>query len=146
MLRRWPLCALDVKKAFLQGVSYEELAAETGEVQREVNFELPASTAAVLQQVPGYEDFDHRLEVLHCDKPGTGLRDAPRAFSRKLRKVTDEIGFQGTTADPELEFRCVPSDKSGDQGHYSTPKRSTGTSDKSGSSSTETATPTSAQK
>ena len=110
VLRRWPLCALDVKKAFLQGVSYEELAAETGETQREVNFELPASTAAVLRQVPGYESFDHRTEVLHCDKPGTGLRDAPRAFSQKLRKVTDQFGFRGTTADLEHEYMLAPSE------------------------------------
>ena len=87
-----PICALDVKKAFPQGVSYEELAAETGEPLREVNFELPASTAAILQQVPGYETFDHRLEVLHCDKPGTGLRDAPRAFSKNFEKLQTTVG------------------------------------------------------
>ena len=27
----WPICTLDISKAFLQGVTYEELAALTGE-------------------------------------------------------------------------------------------------------------------
>ena len=35
------------------------------------------------------ENFDPQTEVLHCDKPGTGLVDAPRAFSMKLKRVTE---------------------------------------------------------
>ena len=38
--RGWKIVALDVSKAFLKGVSYQELAKATGEPQREVNFEL----------------------------------------------------------------------------------------------------------
>ena len=33
------------------------------------------------------ENFDSRYECLKCDKPGTGTKDAPRAFSLKLKKV-----------------------------------------------------------
>ena len=77
----WPICTADISKAFLQGVTYEQLAEMTGEPMREVNFYLPASDISLLRTLPGCEDFDPQKEVLHCDKPGTGLVDAPRAFS-----------------------------------------------------------------
>ena len=42
----------------------------------------------LLRQLPGYESFNPDTEVLRCLKPGTGLKDAPAAFSRKLASVT----------------------------------------------------------
>ena len=39
-VRGWPLAAIDIRKAFLKGISYDELARLTGEPRREVNFEL----------------------------------------------------------------------------------------------------------
>ena len=60
----------------------------TGDPLREVNFYLPSDNFPLLQMIPGFEDFDPQHEVLHCDKPGTGLGDAPRAFSIKLRSRT----------------------------------------------------------
>ena len=88
--RGWDICASDISKAFLQGVTYEELAELTGDPIREVNFYLPQYNMSQLRQVEGFENFDPQKEVLHCDKPGTGLVDAPRAFSLKLQKVTSE--------------------------------------------------------
>ena len=41
--------------------------------------------------MPGWESFDPAKEVIHCLKPGTGCNDAPRCFSLKLAKVTQEI-------------------------------------------------------
>ena len=73
-------CTADVPKAFLQGVTYEDLAEMTGEPLREVNFYLPADNIPLLRMIPGFEDVNPQTEVLHCDKPGTGLGDAPRAF------------------------------------------------------------------
>merc|ERR1712051_304790 len=99
----WPICTLDISKAFLQGVTYEELHALTGEPMREVNLYLPASNIPLLRQIPGFKNFDPQAEVLHCDKPGTGLVDAPRAFSIKLRGVTEQkCGVKSSIVDPEL--------------------------------------------
>ena len=54
----------------------------------------------------GLEDFDPQNEELHCDKPGTGLVDAPRAFSLKLQKVTSEkCGMVASSIDPELCYK-----------------------------------------
>ena len=86
-----------------QGVTYEELSRLTGEPRREVNFMLPASCIPILRKLQGYEDFDASSEVCHCDKPGTGLVDAPRAFSMKLGQVTrDKCGMLPTSVDSEL--------------------------------------------
>ena len=99
----WPICTVDVSKAFLQGVTYEELSELTGEPKREVNFYLPANNIPLLKKIPGFEDFDPQTEVLHCDKPGTGLVDAPRAFSMKLQRVTsNECNMVSSQIDPEL--------------------------------------------
>ena len=103
---RWPICTADISKAFLQGVTYKELAEITGDPVREVNFYLPANNIALLKQLPGFEDFDPTQEVLHCDKPGTGLVDAPRAFSIKLRDVTEKKCYmQPSLIDNELCMR-----------------------------------------
>ena len=58
-------------------------------------------------QEPGYEDFDETRECLHCIKPGTGCKDAPRAFSMKLARVTrsPECNAKPTTWGPELELK-----------------------------------------
>ena len=105
----WKLVSLDVNKAFLQGMSYKEIQDLTGETEREVHFTLPPGAAAHLRKLPGYETFDERREVLKCVKPGTGLKDAPRAFSLKLAKCTrsPEIGLRPTLYDSELEVKHV---------------------------------------
>ena len=51
--RRWEICATDISKAFLQVVTYEELAQITGEKLREVNFYLPAYNTPILKRIPG---------------------------------------------------------------------------------------------
>ena len=63
--RGWPFCTTDISKAFLQGVTYEELSSLTGELIREVNFYLPGNCVSILKQVPGFEDFNEQAEVLH---------------------------------------------------------------------------------
>ena len=103
-VRSWPIVSVDVEKAFLQGMTYEELSRVTGEPTRDVSFTLPAGSVPALRQLPGYSNFDPLKEVLHCDKPGTGLKDAPQAFSLKLKSVTRGVcGLRPTSFDDELE-------------------------------------------
>ena len=83
------MCTADISKAFLKGVTYKELHEATGEPLREVNFYLPHYCTPLIRQVPGFEGFDPKTEVLHCDKPGTGSVDAPRCFSLKLKQVRE---------------------------------------------------------
>ena len=108
VIRDWPLAAIDVKKAFLKGITYKELAEMSGEPIRNVCFELNAETASILRTCPGYEDFDYRQEILHNLIPGTGTKDAPRCFGIKLDRATNDIfGAKATTHDPQLIVRHI---------------------------------------
>ena len=54
----WRLSTVDVKKAFLKGIIYEELARISGEPLIIVNFELDPRGVAVVRKFKGFEDFD----------------------------------------------------------------------------------------
>ena len=56
-------------------------------IQYEVNFHLPVDNIPLLQEPRDFGDFDSQGKILHCDKPGTGSVDAPRAFSLKLKNI-----------------------------------------------------------
>ena len=94
------MCTTDISKAFRQGFTYEELSQFTGESPIYVNFYLPASNIPLLRKLPGFEGFDLATEVLHCDKPGTYLNDAPRAFCLKLSGIISNIGLYPSSVDP----------------------------------------------
>ena len=102
-IKRWSLATADISNAFLQGVSYDELAQLTGEPKRDVCFDLPKGSLPALRCLLGYQDFDPAKETLRCLKPGTGLKDAPQAFSLKLGRVTAACGMKPVSVDPELE-------------------------------------------
>ena len=70
------MCAIDVRKAFLKGISDDELARLTWEPERDANFELTKEVAMILRMIPGFEDVDPATEVCHCTKPGAGCKDA----------------------------------------------------------------------
>ena len=95
--------SLNIDTPFLQGFTYKELAEATGEKDRMVCFKLPPGSAAVLRRFEGFEDFDESIHCLKCVKPGTGKKDAPRAFSLKLSKIPKAIGLKSTSYDPEFE-------------------------------------------
>ena len=104
---QWILVTVDVEKAFLQGLSYEEIHKRTGEPLRQVYFILPTGSAALLRRVPGFEHYDERTMCLQCLSPGTGTGDAPRAFAMKLANVTrgPSCGYKPLTFDPQTEVR-----------------------------------------
>ena len=104
--RGWELMTIDVKKAFLKGISYEELSRVSGAPKREVNFDLSSEAVSMLRQCPGYEDFDPRTEVLSMTKPGTGCKDAPKCFAIKLSEATNRVfGAKPCSVDDQLIMR-----------------------------------------
>eukprot|EP00959_Pyramimonas_sp_CCMP1952_P376324 7882564-Pyramimonas_sp.AAC.1 len=91
---------MDIDKALLKGLTYEELAHATGEETRTVCFALPPGSAQVLRTLPGFSSYDESRHCLRCLKPGTGAKGAPRAFPLKLRTTTRAIGLAPTSYDP----------------------------------------------
>eukprot|EP00959_Pyramimonas_sp_CCMP1952_P337207 7061536-Pyramimonas_sp.AAC.1 len=85
-----------IDKAFLKCLTYEELAHAAGEETHMVCFALPPGSAQVLRALPGFSFYDESRHCLRCLKAGTGTKDAPRAFSLKLRTTTRAIGLSPT--------------------------------------------------
>ena len=96
---KWKMASLDMDKASLKGLTYKELAAATGEKERLMCFALPLGSAAVLRRLPGFANYGEAKRCLQCFKPGTGAKDAPRAFSLKLKTMTRVFGPRGTDCD-----------------------------------------------
>ena len=103
--KNWIIASLDIDKAFLQGFTHKELADATGEKERMVCFTLPPGSAALFRKFEGFEDYDEFIHVLRCVKPGTGTKDAPRAFSMKFRGATRRLGLVPFSYDPEFESK-----------------------------------------
>ena len=99
----WSFLSIDINKAFLQGVTYKELAEATGQAERVVHFTPPRGSAQILRNLPEFANDDERYHVLKCLRPGTGCKDAPTAFSMKLSKATrsPEVGLKPLAADPD---------------------------------------------
>ena len=94
----------DARKAFLNGMSYEELAVATGEPLGVVNF-LDPESVEILRRSPGFEDFDPTTEVLSNMRPGTGNVDAPRCFGMKLDQEFQKFGANSCVHDRHVRVR-----------------------------------------
>lgn len=56
----WPLATVDVKKAFLKGISYDELEQTTQEPKRGVNFDLPRTQSPCCASARGMKSLTPR--------------------------------------------------------------------------------------
>eukprot|EP00959_Pyramimonas_sp_CCMP1952_P314785 6589438-Pyramimonas_sp.AAC.1 len=101
--KQWAIASLDISVTFLKGLTYRELAEASGEKESAVCFTLPPVSATALRALPGFESHDESKHCLQCLKLGTGTKDAPRAFSLKLRRTTRGFGLRPTSYDEEIE-------------------------------------------
>ena len=85
---------------FLQGMTFEEVAKLLSGPIRDICFELPKGSAELLAEVEGFEGFNAVLEVLHMEKGGFGLTDAPRLFGLRRDQVLTACGLKPTHAVP----------------------------------------------
>ena len=96
------LFSYDVSQAFAKGMTFEEYARATGEQLREVEFEVTAEDAELIRKLPGFEDFDYKTEVLKMLKAIYGLKDAPRAWRKRLHEVLCGWNMSQLQAEPEI--------------------------------------------
>ena len=76
-----------------------------GQSLRSVRLTLPKGAAALLQKLPGYENFDFLVHVLNMIRPGFGLKDAPRLWHLRIDAVMKELGTHTLVSDPQLYAR-----------------------------------------
>ena len=70
----WPLFVADVSQAFLRGLTFEQASHMKDEAQRSVQFTVPPGSVPILQQLPGFSDFNPVTEVLRMLRCGFGLK------------------------------------------------------------------------
>ena len=99
------LFSFDVSQAFAKGLTFEEYARLTGNQLREVEFEVSAGDVKLVRLLPGFSDFDPATEVLRMLKSIYGLKDAPRAWRKRLDQVLQEWGLRQLVAEAELYVR-----------------------------------------
>ena len=99
------LFSLDVSQAFAKGLTFEEYARLTGTQLRQVEFDISADDVALVRKLPGFSDFNPATEVLRMLKPIYGLKDAPRAWRKRLHQVLTEWGLCQLAAEAELYVR-----------------------------------------
>ena len=67
--------------------------------------DLTPEDTVLLKQVPGYETFDPRYEVLSMKKAVYGLKDSPRDWRKRLHQALCQFGLQPLKAEAELYVR-----------------------------------------
>jgi hypothetical protein len=81
---RWKMLTADVGAAFLRGLTFEELAKLTGAPVRRCAFKPPAGYGDFIRELPNCQHFDETKHELEMVKPVYGLKDAPRAWRKRL--------------------------------------------------------------
>ena len=56
------LFSMDISVAFLKGLPFKQIAEETGDKLRVVQFGLPQNDTWLLRKLPGMEDYDNTVE------------------------------------------------------------------------------------
>ena len=100
--RQWELLSADVGTAFLQGLTFEELSKLTGEPLREVGFVPPRGYEQFFQELPGLAQFSVVLQDLCMIKPIYGLKDAPRAWRKRLDQILVALKGRALKADSAI--------------------------------------------
>jgi len=96
------LFSFDVSQAFAKGLTFEEIARLSGTPLREVEVDLTQADVALLRRLPGWESFNRATETVKMLKPVYGLKDAPRAWRKRLHQVLSSWGMSQLLAEPEL--------------------------------------------
>ena len=97
------LFSFDVSQAFAKGLNFQELSKLTGTERRAVEFDVPRADFECLKSIKGFESFNPATEILTMLKPIYGLKDAPRAWRKKLHQVLAQWqSCQQLQAEPEL--------------------------------------------
>ena len=98
----WKLLTADVGSAFLKGLTFAELSELTGEKLRRTAFLPPVGYESFICELPNCSHFDklkHELEML---KAIYGLKDAPRAWRKRLHQVMMQMKAEQLKTDSNV--------------------------------------------
>ena len=98
----WKLLTADVGTAFLRGLTFQELSELTGEKLRRAAFTPPSGYSSFIRELPDcahYSESAHELEML---KAVYGLKDAPRAWRKRLHIALTELHAEQLRTDANI--------------------------------------------
>ncbi len=107
---QWTMLSADVGTAFLRGLTFPEPAALTGEPERVVCFDPPAEYCDLVAKLAGLSGMNWEKETLRMLRPVYGLKDAPRAWRRRLHEALTGLGFLALKTDSALYTLRGPDD------------------------------------
>eukprot|EP00975_Prorocentrum_lima_P032089 6737882-Prorocentrum_lima.AAC.1 len=55
---------MDISAALFKGMTFQDIASETGDNLRSVQFDFPPADVWILRKLPGMEDYDNSVEIL----------------------------------------------------------------------------------
>ena len=100
--RLWTLFTWDVSSAFLQGLTFQEIADMSKAPIRAVAFTPPIGSEKYFVEMLGTSVYNPLWHVLNCLKAIYGLRDAPKAWKSKLHLVLCATGGRPLHTDASL--------------------------------------------
>ena len=100
--KRWPLVCADVGSAFLKSLTFKEIAEINNEPIRRCAFLPPTGYSEFIRSLPNCGHFDERVHELELLKPIYGLKDAPRAWRRRLHDALTVLKATNLKTD-----RCI---------------------------------------
>ena len=88
---KWTLLTADVGAAFLRGLTFAELSELTGAPIRRCAFKPPAGYSDFIRELPNCGSFNENVHELEMLKPVYGLKDAPRAWRKRLHLAMTDM-------------------------------------------------------
>jgi hypothetical protein len=85
--RGWKVFMSDVASAFLQSMTFDQMAQLSGVEAREVCFDPPTGCEKYFQELPGMHTYNPLTMTLRMLKAVYGLKDAPKAWKLQLDRV-----------------------------------------------------------
>ena len=89
--RQWKLKSADIGTAFLQGLTFAQLAELTGEPLRVVGLIPLKGTEQYFTEMPDLKNVNFQVSDLKMVKAVYGLKDAPRAWRKRLDQIFREL-------------------------------------------------------
>ena len=105
----WQLFSADVSQAFLRGLTVDDVSKRDHDIVRGVQFTAPPGSVPILQQLPGFENFNPFFEVLNMIRCGFGLKDAQRLWVNVLKRLLEKLGLKPTNSDKPFLFGTLTS-------------------------------------
>ena len=98
----WVYFSYDVSQAFAKSLTFEEFAELTDTELRMVEMKLSDRDIEIFKKLPGMEKFDPKIHFIKLLKPIYGLKDAPRAWRKRLHQILTWFDMRSLIAEPEI--------------------------------------------